>query len=260
MQGTPAGDGAPLRFGLQKTTLLDYPGEVAAAVFTPGCNLRCPYCHNPDLVKPPYPDDLIGLEELDAFLTQRARILGGICITGGEPLLHPRLDELIDLIRRHRLKIKLDSNGTLPERLEELLTQKLLDYVAMDIKTAPKLYGRLLDTAPRQKHRDHKELQTARGRALGEKVPASIELLRRFGLPYELRTTVAPGIFAVEEMREILPLLPGARRYVIRPFRGGNTPTLDPGFASLPSPKEEEMQELCALALQSGVPCRRQAV
>jgi len=101
--------------GLQKTTLLDFPGEVAATVFTPGCNLRCPYCHNPSLVQPPYPQDLISLEELDRFLEKRAKVLGGVCITGGEPLLHDNLDELISLIRSHGLKVKLDTNGTFPE-------------------------------------------------------------------------------------------------------------------------------------------------
>ncbi len=239
------------RFGLQKTTLIDYPGEVAAAVFIPGCNLRCPYCHNPELVQPPYPDDLIGIEELDDFLTRREKVLGGICITGGEPLLHPRLGELIDLIRRHGLKIKLDSNGTLPERLEQLLRQNLIDYVAMDIKTAPMLYGRLLGP------NSDENQKTERGRAAGEKVLACIELLRRSGIPYELRTTVAPGIVGIDEMGEILSLLPGARRYIIKPFRGGDTPTLDPGFASLPAPSEEELKEMCSLAEQSEVPCER---
>src|SRR6056297_2964372 len=131
---------APPRIGLQKTSLVDFPGELAATVFTPGRNLRCPYCHNPQLVIPPYPEDMITLDELDAFLNRRDGLLGGVCITGGEPLLHEDLPELLHLVRTHGLKVKLDTNGSFPDRLSGIF----VDYVAMDLKTAPSRYEKLL--------------------------------------------------------------------------------------------------------------------
>lgn len=241
------------RVGLQKTTLVDFPGELAATVFTPGCNLRCPYCHNPQLVAPPYPEDMISLEELDAFLERRAGVLGGVCITGGEPLLHEDLYDLIHMVRGHGLKVKLDTNGSFPDRLAEIDT----DYVAMDLKTSPSRYELLLgggsfgrkrtgDTLPGENGDDRKP-------SIGERIRTSVEYLRRSGRTYELRTTVAPGIIGKEDMEEILPLLPGALRYVITSFRGGTT--LDPSWANKPSPGEELLEILCEMAASSGVTC-----
>lgn len=233
--------------GLLKTTLLDFPGEVAATLFTPGCNLRCPYCHNPELVQPPYPQDMIAIEDLDPFFKKRARILGGVCITGGEPLLHADLSELIEIIRGYGLKVKLDTNGTFPDRLAELLKRGVVDYVAMDLKTVPELY--------------HERLTGGAGKApqaashLAEKVRGSIEILRNSGVPYELRTTVAPGIIGPEEMRGMLPLLDGAERYVLKPFKSGAT--LDPAYDESQIPSDELMEELCAIATRSVVPCEK---
>jgi pyruvate formate lyase activating enzyme len=224
--------------GLQKTTLVDFPGELAATVFTPGCNLRCPYCHNPRLVIPPFPEDMISLEELDTFLNRRAALLGGVCITGGEPLLHEDLPGLISRIRGHGLKVKLDTNGTFPERLSGIDA----DYIAMDLKTAPSRYRELL-----------LKKGTEREVSLEARIKASVEYLRLSGIPYELRTTVAPGIVGAGDMEEMLPLLPGAQRYVITPFRGGTT--LDPSCADRPSPTEALLDQLCTLATDSGVPC-----
>jgi len=226
------------RIGLHKTTLVDFPGELAATVFTPGCNLRCPYCHNPRLVLPPCPEDMITLDELDAFLDRRAGLLGGVCITGGEPLLHDDLPDLLHLVRRHGLKIKLDTNGCFPDRLSGIL----VDYVAMDLKTAPSRYEILLGEKV-----DPHDGSTA------DRIRASVEYLRHSGIAYELRTTVVPGIVGTADMEEMVPLLPGAARYVLTPFRGGTT--LDPSWADLPSPGEDLLRGLCELAETSGVPC-----
>ena len=221
------------RVALQKTTLLDFPGEVAATVFTPGCNLRCPYCHNPELVQPPYPKELISFEELDRFLKKRAKVLGGVCISGGEPLLHTGLSELIELIRSHGLKVKLDTNGTFPERLVQIDA----DYIAMDLKTSPEKYEELL--LPGSKNNGNKK-------DLGTQVKKSLSYLKTSGIPYEIRTTVVPGIIGLEEINTMAPLLEGVEKYSLTPFRGGNT--LDPAYSHYPPPSEALMDELCALA------------
>ena len=220
--------------GLQKTTLLDFPGEVAATVFTPGCNLRCPYCHNPTLVQPPYPEDLISLEELDRFLKKRAKVLGGVCITGGEPLIHANLNELIRLIRSHGLKVKLDTNGTFPERLAEAD----VDYIAMDLKTTPEKYNTLLDPK--------KNTGT-------KKIEASVAYLKSAGIAYELRTTVVPGIVGPEELRSMLTLLQGAEKYVLTPFRPSNT--LAANYTEMKRPSEEYINQLCKMVAEQRIPC-----
>lgn len=129
--------------GLQKVTLLDFPGKVACAVFLTGCNLRCPYCHNPELVLPRNNGKPVSENELFEFLFSRKGKLDGVCITGGEPTLYPSLPDLIRRIREMGFLVKLDSNGTLPEMLEHLLREELLDYVAIDIKNAPSRYAEI---------------------------------------------------------------------------------------------------------------------
>jgi pyruvate formate lyase activating enzyme len=225
------------RVGLQKTSLLDFPGEVAATVFTPGCNLRCPYCHNPSLVQPPYPEDLISLEELDRFLAKRAKVLGGVCITGGEPLIHENIHELIEMIHRHGLKVKLDTNGTFPERL----ARAEADYIAMDLKTTPEKYDRRLGAV------SSGQVSTA------AKIRSSLKYLKTAGIPYELRTTVVPGIVGEEEMLSMLELLEGVEKYYLTPFRGGYT--LDSGYTDLSPPSEEEMNTLCRIVSEREIPC-----
>lgn len=127
--------------GLQKVTLLDFPGKVACTVFLTGCNLRCPYCHNPELVLPRNNGKTVSENELFEFLFSRKGKLDGVCISGGEPTLYPNLTNLIRRIKEMGFLVKLDSNGTVPEMLEYLLREKLLDYVAMDIKNAPSRYA-----------------------------------------------------------------------------------------------------------------------
>ena len=123
--------------GFQKTTLLDYPGHVAATVFFGGCNFRCPFCHNGDLVLNPGTAPALTSQEILTFLQKRQGILEGVCVTGGEPTLQPGLPGFLREIKNLGLKVKLDTNGYRPEVLEALLEQGLLDYVAMDIKGAP---------------------------------------------------------------------------------------------------------------------------
>ena len=138
--------------GLQKVTLLDYPGKVACTVFLPGCNLRCPFCHNGGLVLGPMPAELDS-EELLAFLRKRRGLLDGVCVTGGEPLLRPDLPELLSQIKELGYPVKLDTNGGRPAQLRALAEAGLVDYVAMDVKNSPGRYGETagvpgLDLAP----------------------------------------------------------------------------------------------------------------
>lgn len=188
--------------GLQKTSLVDYPEEICATVFAGGCNLRCRYCHNRDLVTnshilPPVPS-----EYLWSFLEERAPLLGGVCISGGEPTLQEGLPELIRQIKKLGLKVKLDTNGTRPEVLEELTKEGLLDYVAVDIK------------GPWDKY----FLITGREDVL-ESVKQTTLFLLENSLAYEFRTTVVPSLLDGNDLVNISQQLQGAKKYVLQQFR-----------------------------------------
>ena len=185
--------------GLQKLTLLDYPGCVAATVFTQGCNLRCPFCHNASLVVRPA-ESGISLAEFEEFLKRRSGILDGICVTGGEPLIHPEIRSLLELIRSYGFKIKLDTNGFFPDTLVSLVNDGLVDYVAMDIKSSPEGYP------------------LACGKTDVDILPIirSIEFLINGSIPYEFRTTAVGGIHTAKDFAEIGRLIQGAERYYIQ--------------------------------------------
>ena len=186
--------------GLQKVTLLDFPGKVACTVFLTGCNLRCPYCHNPDLVLTKDNGKYISEKEFFEFLLSRKGKLDGVCITGGEPTLYPTLTNLIRRIREMGFLVKLDSNGTAPEILKPLLREKLLDYVAIDIKNAPSQYAETC------------------GADVIEYVEKSVALLKSSNIDYEFRTTVCHPFHSPKCMEEIGRWLRNAKRYYIQPF------------------------------------------
>ena len=224
------------RLGLLPLTLLDFPGEVAATLFTYGCNLRCPYCHNGNLVTGGVPEDFLSREEALSYLDKRKRVLSGVCLTGGEPLLHGDLRELILEIRALGYKVKLDTNGGFPDRLEALMNEGLLDYVALDVKMAPERYGEL------------------GGRATeAQNLLESIAVLREGETRAEFRTTVVPGLVDYEDVRRIVSLLPEGARYSLAAFRGGAT--LDPSYAEVSSPSLEELEALSAVADAAGLEC-----
>lgn len=188
--------------GLQKLTLLDYPGKVACTVFSAGCNLRCPFCHNAPLVlgEP----GACGLSEAEffAFLQKRARVLDGVCVSGGEPLLQPDLPDFLRRVKALGLLVKLDTNGTFPGRLKELAAQGLVDTVAMDVKTAPAHYGEAVgipgfDASP---------------------VSESIRFLLGGTLDYEFRTTAVRGLHTAAILREAAQSVAGAKRYFLQQF------------------------------------------
>ena len=186
--------------GLQKLTLLDFPGHVACTVFTPGCNFRCPFCHNTPLVTgtddPDYP-----IEEFFRFLEKRQGILDGVAITGGEPLLHADIANFIRRIRRLGFAIKLDTNGAFPERLKALIDEGLVDYVAMDIKNSPEKYEK-----------------TAGASGILPAVQKSAALLMEHRVPYEFRTTLVDELHEPEDFEKIGKWIEGTKQYYIQSF------------------------------------------
>ena len=190
-------------YGFQKTTLLDYPGHIAATVFTGGCNFRCPFCHNASLVLKTEKLPLIPVREVLAHLEKRKGILEGVCITGGEPTLEKGLKQFILQCREFGYLVKLDTNGYRPEVLSELIQEGLLDYVAMDIKASLINYGAAAGCP---------DIDT-------EKIRESIRLLRTSGIAYEFRTTAVKGLHTVKEFEEIGKLLSGSSLYCLQAFR-----------------------------------------
>ncbi|MBR3600883.1 MAG: anaerobic ribonucleoside-triphosphate reductase activating protein [Lachnospiraceae bacterium] len=189
--------------GYQKTTLLDYPGHVAATFFTGGCNFRCPFCHNSDLITYPSSTDNISEEEIFTFLKKRKNILSGICITGGEPTLQPDLAEFIEKVRSYGYKIKLDTNGYRPEVIADLLEKNLLDYIAMDIKAGYSNYV------------------TASGisNLIIKKIEDSVSIIENSGIPYEFRTTVVKELHNETDFQEIADMISPKSPYFIQSFK-----------------------------------------
>lgn len=188
--------------GLQKLTLLDYPERVACTIFTGGCNFRCPFCHNASLVTGPDSGDKIPEEEIFSFLEKRRGILEGVCITGGEPLLQPDIEEFIKKIKDIGYSVKLDTNGSSAARLESLVKQNLVDYVAMDIKNAPDKYG----------------LTIGIEEYVPDEILKSADLLLLGGTPYEFRTTVVREFHKREDFAAIGRWLRGAKGYYLQSF------------------------------------------
>jgi pyruvate formate lyase activating enzyme len=190
--------------GLVKTSLIDYPGLLSAVIFTQGCNFRCGFCHNPDLIPGIGNSDTSEIEFFE-FLERRRNVLEGIVITGGEPTIQPDLMQFISRVRDHRLKIKLDTNGSNPETLKRLLETKLIDYIAMDIKGSLENYNKICRFGD------------------VENIIESIELVKKSGLLYEFRTTAVPEYHKIEDFDKVGELVKGAERFVVQGFRSDVT-------------------------------------
>ncbi|RDB56440.1 anaerobic ribonucleoside-triphosphate reductase activating protein [Paraeggerthella hongkongensis] len=200
--------------GLQKLTLLDFPGKTAATVFTPGCNYRCPFCHNADLViDAARMPDAVSLDELFAFLDKRQGLLDGVCVTGGEPLLQPGIEDFLSRVRDRGFATKLDTNGSFPDRLRALVQADLVDYVAMDVKNAPYRYAETVgvpgfDLAP---------------------VQTSIEFLMEGHVPFEFRTTVMRELHAADDLLAIACWIEGAPRWFLQNYLDAESVLAGPG-------------------------------
>ena len=188
--------------GYQRLTLLDYPGKIAATVFTVGCSFRCPFCHNPELVNLRLAHNEESEKEFLAFLDKRVGKLEGVCITGGEPTIQPDLIEFIKKIKKKGFLVKLDSNGTRPDVLKKVIDEKLVDFIAMDIKSQLKSYDKMTGTKVDK-----------------DRIKLSVDLIMNSRIPYEFRTTVVPGLHNEKDFDEIAKWIKGARAYYLQEYR-----------------------------------------
>ena len=188
--------------GIQKLSLQDFPEKLSAIVFTGGCNLRCPFCHNAGLALGNGQEEIMSEDQLLSFLEKRKGRLEGVCISGGEPTLQPDLEDFIRKIRAQGFAVKLDTNGTNPEKLARLIDEGLLDYVAMDIKNSPAKYG---------------ETSGIDGMNT-DNIQKSIDILMQNRVPYEFRTTVVEEFHTVEDIQDIGSWIKGAPRYYLQTF------------------------------------------
>ncbi len=213
--------------GLQKLTLLDFPGTVACTVFTVGCNLRCPFCHNPALVFNPPEDMRISEDEFFAFLKKRQGILDGVAITGGEPLLHADIGEFIAKIKAMGFKVKLDTNGTFPDRLEKILAEGNVDYIAMDLKNTFEKYA---------------ETVGIEGFDVSL-IKRSIELIQKSGVAYEFRTTVVSPLHEAGDFEEIAKQVEGSENYFLQGFVDSGNLLNGEGLSEMPHEELEKALE-----------------
>ncbi|MBR3462181.1 MAG: anaerobic ribonucleoside-triphosphate reductase activating protein [Clostridiales bacterium] len=213
--------------GLQKLTLLDFPGCVACTVFTVGCNLRCPFCHNPDLVFNPPEDMRISEDEFFVFLGKRKGLLDGVAITGGEPLLHSDIGEFIAKIKSMGFKVKLDTNGTFPERLEKILAEGNVDYVAIDIKNTFDKYAETVGI---------KGFDTSL-------IKRSIKVLQDSGVAHEFRTTVVSPLHRAEDFGKIAKQVEGSENYFLQSFVDSGNLLNGEGLKEMPHEELEKALE-----------------
>lgn len=216
--------------GLMKMTLLDFPGQVACTVFLGGCDMRCPFCHNSELLDMNAPE-VMDENELYDFLSKRKGLLDGVVFTGGEPLLRRDIAPVMQKIREMGFKIKLDTNGNHPDRLKELVSSGLVDYVAMDIKNSPEKYGVTIGLP---------DFDIS-------KVKESVEFLLEGKVPYEFRTTVVRQFHDEESMKAIAGWISGADRYYLQGFVDRETVK----FSGLEACSKEQMHSFLEIVKSS---------
>ena len=210
--------------GLQRLSLIDYPGKLCATIFTAGCNFRCPYCYNEDIVldypaMPKVPED-----KIIEFLHPRLGFLDGVCVTGGEPTIHRELPKFLGRLKSIGSLVKLDTNGSRPKALAYVMEKGLVNYIALDVKVPLDRYE-----------------ETVRYRVKPEGLKETIKLIRRSGVDHEFRTTVVPGLLDGDDLEEIAMTLAGSKRYVLQQFRPGKT--LCPDFKDVKPYSEAEMRQ-----------------
>jgi pyruvate formate lyase activating enzyme len=213
--------------GLNKTTLLDYPGRVAATIFTGGCNFRCPFCHNGDLVLNPDSLPSFSQEEIYSFLEKRKNVLSGVCITGGEPTLQKDLKDFLIPIKKMGYLIKLDTNGTFPAVVKDLYENGLLDYVAMDIKSSPENYEKAAGISS----------------LTFEKIRETAAYIMTSGMDYEFRTTVVKELHNSEDFLSIARWLKNCNSYFLQDYQDSEN-VISTGFHSYSKSELEVFRDL----------------
>ena len=230
--------------GLQKITLIDYPGRLAATVFLMGCNFRCPFCYNRELVLPAeikkYPK--IPEKEFFNFLKEKKKFLEGVVLCGGEPTINKDLPRFCRKIKKLGFLVKLDTNGSNPEMLKKLINEKLIDYVAMDIKAplGPNFQFPIPNFQLNSKFQISKYEKTAGVKVNLEKIKESIELIKDSGIDYEFRTTIVPTIHTKEDIVEITKDISPAKKYFLQQFRPDKT--LDSHYKKCKPFNQKEME------------------
>lgn len=192
--------------GLEKLAPKDFVGFISSTVFLGGCNLRCPYCHNSDLILSPQSYPTLPTDYFISYLDSRTKWLEGICISGGEPLFHEDLGVLLHLIKERNLLVKIDTNGSFPLKLEKLIQKELVDFIAMDVK------------APLERYQE-----VTRSKVKEEDIARSIDIIMDSGLEYVFRTTVVPGLIGLEDIEKISQMLRGAKVFQLQQFVPINT-------------------------------------
>ncbi|MDO4414275.1 MAG: anaerobic ribonucleoside-triphosphate reductase activating protein [Erysipelotrichaceae bacterium] len=212
--------------GLQKMTLLDYPGRVACTIFLSGCNFKCPFCHNRDLVFIPERYEYFDVNEVMSYLEKRKGLLDGVCISGGEPLLQENLHSLIERIRDMGYQIKLDTNGAFPKRLADIVEKGLVDYVAMDVKNSPDKYARTLGMNPESFSL--------------EPIKESMAFLKSSNVAHEFRTTVVKELHTAEDLIEIAKWIGPEETWFLQQYQTSDN-VIQQGFSAYTA---NEMNEL----------------
>jgi len=224
--------------GLQKLTLIDYPGKLAATIFTPGCNFRCGFCHNPELVIDINPLQNFPTDQILGFLESRTKYLEAVCITGGEPLLQSDLLEFTEKLKKMGYLVKIDTNGTVPDLLQKLIKKRLVDYIAMDIK-APLKWGH------------YKRVSSMTDKKLFENILESIKILFKLNrskkISYEFRTTVVPKLLKADDIETIAKQIKGAKKYVLQQFKNSGK-MINKKFKKVKPYSVEELELMCQLA------------
>lgn len=212
--------------GFQKLTLLDYPGKIATTVFTLGCSFRCPFCHNPELVDLRLAHNEESEKEFFDFLEKRMGKLEGVCITGGEPTIQPDIIDFIKKIKKMGFLVKLDSNGTRPDVLKKVFDQKLVDFVAMDIKSNLDNYDKVTGSKVDK-----------------DRIRMSVNLIMHSKIPYEFRTTVVPGLHEEKDFLEIAKWISGAQAYYLQEYREEQK-ILDPNLKMITKGKKIDLEKI----------------
>ncbi len=221
-------------YGISKVTLIDYPGKIACTVFVHGCNFRCPFCHNPELViRRPDPKQKMTEEELLKFLSRRKNKLDGVVFTGGEPLIYSEdLIPIIKKIKDMKFKVKVDTNGTFPNVVNELIKEKLVDFVALDFKGTRSQYLKVMKAKPK----DYQSFQK------------TLNLLKKAKIDYEIRTTITPGIHTINDMKKMAKQIKSVKKYAIQNFVPNGT--IDPKLKNTVGFSHKELLEFSKIAKQ----------
>ncbi|MFA6514312.1 MAG: anaerobic ribonucleoside-triphosphate reductase activating protein [Patescibacteria group bacterium] len=233
--------------GLEKLSILDYPGHLAAIIFTQGCNFRCHFCYNPKLVLSREGEDEkykkekgfspLSTEDLFLFLKERYGRLDGVVITGGEPTLHPDLPSFIGKIKKIGYDVKLDTNGTNPKMLKGLIDSKLIDYIAMDLK------------APFDKYEN-----TVSAKVVCNDLKKSVKMIIKSDLPHEFRTTVVPGLLVKEDFKTMGTIIKGANNWYLQKFKS-DTDLVNTNYRGKEAYSDKEMKEFAVSGRETAGVC-----